>query len=982
MAKIRVHELAKELGLPSKEMVDTLQKLGLDVKNHMSTMEDSQAVWVRKRLGDKTESVSNKVQEKPARKPAPQSAQPPAQVPPQKANSQDLRPAAGKVQKEINSQAPVKPKPEFEPRSPGTNERDNRSEGLGPDNRVRSGDTAPNSSRPVSTGAQNNNSNTTRPGIPPKTDQRMQPGFNRPRPLGPQENLPYAPRQQGAQDNRPNAPRPQGSQDNRPNAPRPQGSQDNRPYTPRPQGAQDNRPNAPRPQGAQDNRPYTPRPQGAQDNRPYTPRPQGAQDNRPYTPRPQGSQDNRPYTPRPQGSQDNRQNAPRPANTSRPAPGSTPRGPEQRPSTPGRAPSPKPFTNDKKPGQGFSQPSRPAGSAQGKPGKKATPPKPQFTKDYSRPQKKGKHKKKKEDIVLQTPELIMVGDSIQVRELADKLAKGSAEIVKKLMELGIMATINQEIDFDTVEILASLYDVAVEREVTEEQQILEEIVDSAESLIPRSPIVTVMGHVDHGKTSLLDKIRKADVVSGEAGGITQHIGAYQVTVNGNRITFIDTPGHEAFTAMRARGANLTDIVVLVVAADDGVMPQTIEAINHIKAAKVPFVVALNKMDKPDVNPDKVMQQLTEYSIVAEEWGGDTMFVPVSAKTGTGIDDLLERVLLVAEMHDIKANPNRQAEGVVIEAQLDKGKGAVATLLVQKGTLKVGDSIVCGFTWCKVRAMTDYRGRKVDLAYPSMPVEITGWSDVPEVGERMQVCDEKIAKEIASLRLSEKKLEDQKHSSKISLDDFYKQMQTGMKELNLIIKGDVQGSIEALAQSLLRLSTSEVKVNVIHSAVGAITETDVMLASASNAIIIGFNVRPDVKARKYGEDENIDVRMYRVIYEAIDDVKKAMTGLLDPEYREKYLGRAEVRATFKVPNYGTIAGSYIIDGKLLRNVEMRVLRDSVIIYEGKLTSLRRFKDDVKEVVEGYECGIGVKDFNDLREGDIIEAYVMEEIARAL
>ncbi len=578
--------------------------------------------------------------------------------------------------------------------------------------------------------------------------------------------------------------------------------------------------------------------------------------------------------------------------------------------------------------------------------------------------------------------MITVGDSLQVRELADRLAKGSAEIVKKLMELGIMATINQEIDYETVEIIASLYDVAVEREVLEEQKILEDIVDSDESLLPRSPIITVMGHVDHGKTSLLDKIRKADVVSGEAGGITQHIGAYQVTVNDNRITFIDTPGHAAFTAMRARGANLTDIVILVVAADDGVMPQTIEAINHIKAAKVPFVVALNKMDKPDVNPDKVMQQLTEYNIVAEEWGGDTMFVPVSAKTGMGIDNLLERVLLVAEMHEIKANPDRPAEGVVIEGELDKGRGAVATLLVQKGTLKVGDSIICGFTWCKVRAMTDYRGRKVEMALPSMPVEITGWSDVPEVGEKVQVCDEKIAKEIASLRLSEKKLEDQKRNSKISLDDFYKQMATGMKELNLIIKGDVQGSIEALAQSLLRLSTGEVKVNVIHSAVGAITETDVMLASASNAIIIGFNVRPDVKARKYAEEENIDVRLYRVIYEAIDAVKKAMEGLLDPEYREKYLGRAEVRATFKTPNAGTIGGSYVIDGKLQRNASMRVLRDSVIVYEGKLSSLRRFKDDAKEVVEGYECGIGIKDFNDIREGDIIEAYTMEEIARKL
>ena len=604
--------------------------------------------------------------------------------------------------------------------------------------------------------------------------------------------------------------------------------------------------------------------------------------------------------------------------------------------------------------------------------------------DYSRPMRKGKHKKKKEEQVFQTPDKILVGDFIQVRELAEMTGKGTGEIVKKLMELGIMATINQEIDFETVEILGSLLDIEVEREISEEQQILEEIVDTPESLVSRPPIVTVMGHVDHGKTSLLDRVRHADVVSSEAGGITQHIGAYQIKMdNGKSITFIDTPGHEAFTAMRARGANLTDIVVLVVAADDGVMPQTVEAINHIKAAKVPFLVALNKMDKADVNPDKVMQQLTEYNIVPEEWGGETMFIPVSAKTGMGIENLLEMTALLAEMQELKANPNRAAEGVVIEAQLDKGKGAVATVLVQKGTLKIGDFIVCGLTWCKVRAMTDFRGRRVDLAYPSMPIEITGWSDVPEVGEKVLVTDEKIAKEIAGLRLSEKKLEDQKQSSRISLDDFFKQMQnTGIKELNLIIKGDVGGSIEALAQSLLRLSTNEVKVNVIHSAVGAVTETDVMLASASNAIIIGFNVRPDIKARKYGEEENIDIRMYRVIYEAIDDVKKAMEGLLEPEYREKYLGRAEVRQTFKVPVVGTVAGAYIIDGKMQRNADIRVLRDSVIIHEGKLNSLKRFKDDVKEVVEGYECGMGVKDFNDIKEGDIIEAFTMEEIARSL
>jgi translation initiation factor IF-2 len=911
MAKIRVHELAKEMGIPSKQMVDTLLELGLDVKNHMSTMEESQALWVRKRLGSKTETAAEKVPIKPASGLSPRSDKPTAREEHLVNGARkDLSPDNRNNNQPIKKQADIRPQNDIKPGRPGINDRDRKPQ-------------------------------TNRSGSEPGQGGLRQ---------GRQESTGRV----NAPNNRPI----QGtsSQVNRQNAPRPgqaPASGDNRP---RPTSGQDNRQNAPRPGQAPASGNNRPRPTSGQDNRQTTRQTPG----------------------------------------SRPPAGAAPGRPERRPGAPIQSPGRKPIQNDAKKGfdnkvgQGTQRSAGTPGqkkpgivNTQGKPGKKTAPSRPQFTRDYSRPQRKGKHKKKKEEVILQTPEIIQVGDSIQVRELADKLAKGSAEIVKKLMELGIMATINQGIDFETVEILASLYDVTVEREISEEEQILEEIIDSEESLVPRSPIVTVMGHVDHGKTSLLDKVRKADVVSGEAGGITQHIGAYQVTVKGNRITFIDTPGHEAFTAMRARGANLTDIVILVVAADDGVMPQTIEAINHIKAAGVPFIVALNKMDKADVNPDKVMQQLTEYNIVPEEWGGDTMFIPVSAKTGMGIDTLLEMVLLVAEMNDLKANPDRQAEGVVIEGELDKGKGAVATLLVQKGTLKIGDCIVCGFTWCKVRAMTDYRGRRVDLAYPSMPVEITGWSDVPEVGEKVLVTDEKIAKEITGLRLTEKKLEDQKQSSKISLDDFFKQMQnSGMKELNLIIKGDVQGSIEALAQSLLRLSTSEVKVNVIHSAVGAITETDVMLASASNAIIIGFNVRPDVKARKYGEDEKIDIRMYRVIYEAIDDVKKAMEGLLDPEYREKYLGRAEVRQTFKVPNIGTIAGSYIIDGKLQRNANIRVLRDSVIIYDGKLASLKRFKDDAKEVVEGYECGIGIKDFNDLKEGDIIEAYTMEEIAREL
>ncbi|MDD4802977.1 MAG: translation initiation factor IF-2 [Syntrophomonas sp.] len=867
MAKIRVHELAKEIGMPSKEMVDTLQRLGLDIKNHMSTMEESQASWVKKRLGEKKE-------------PAPQSGRPFIQD-----QRPDAEPRKGPATSSSRAQQDRVINNTFRPQS-----------GIKP---------ATQSGRPDTTARRQGpspNSSGVQAIQPPEFEKRGNQGFRQPRTTGSSDiNKPAEVRTDAGR-------RTTGNRDNRPNAAR-----------------------------------------SGSDSRPAS-----SADSRPGTPR-TGSD------PRTTNNKDNRHNSPRPGqpgNISRP---STTTG----------------FINS-----GFDNKKKPGVNTQGKPPKKTVPAKPQFTKDYSRPQKKGKHKKKKEEANLVTPDFITVGDSLQVRELAERLAKGSAEIVKKLMELGIMATINQEIDFETIEIVASLYDVEVRHEESAEQKILEEIVDTAESLLPRSPIITVMGHVDHGKTSLLDRIRKADVVSGEAGGITQHIGAYQVKVNDNRITFIDTPGHAAFTAMRARGANLTDIVILVVAADDGVMPQTIEAINHIKAAKVPFVVALNKMDKPDINPDKVMQQLTEYSIVPEEWGGDTMFIPVSAKTGMGIDNLLERVLLLAELHEIKANPDRPAEGVVIEGELDKGRGAVATVLVQKGTLRVGDFIICGFTWCKVRAMTDYRGRRVDMAFPSMPVEITGWSDVPEVGERVQVCDEKIVKEVASLRLGEKKLEDQKQNSKISLDDFYKQMQTGIKELNLIIKGDVQGSIEALAQSLLRLSTDEVKVTVIHSAVGAITETDVMLASASTAIIIGFNVRPDVKARKHAEDENIDVRLYRVIYEAIDAVKKAMEGLLDPDFVEKYLGRAEVRQTFKTPNAGIIAGSYIIDGKMQRNASIRILRDSVIVHEGKLSSLRRFKDDAKEVVEGYECGIGIKDFNDVKEGDIIEGYILEEIARKL
>ncbi len=826
MAKIRVHEIAKELGNSSKEMVDILQKMGLEVKNHMSTIEESQANWVRKQLAEK-DQPRKRPEQKPAGQPSPK------------------RQSAAKAEKPGPDGAASLP-----PDRPAT-----RSEG------------------------------------PSDPSQNKRPREEAPPAKGRQQTQPKTQKQQRQQ------------------------------------------PAAGRPQQRQQ-----PRPGGAVQP-------------------PAASRDKSATKSRPQ---------------------------EQR-GTAGRSKVPAAQTRAAKTGgtETATRAGRQAASPKGGGRGAARPAQTQPRRDYSRPQRRTKHKRRKEETVVAPPEIISIEPSITVRDLAEQLRRSSAEIMKKLMELGVMASINQPIDFDTAEIVASLYGVKVDRAISAEEKILEEIVDEDGSLQPRPPVVTVMGHVDHGKTSLLDRIRKADVVSGEAGGITQHIGAYQVKVNENRITFIDTPGHEAFTAMRARGANLTDIVILVVAADDGVMPQTVEAINHIRAAEAPFLVAVNKIDKPTANPERVMQQLTEYSIVSEEWGGDTIFVPLSAKTGEGIENLLEMVLLVAEIHDIKANPDRVAEGVVIESKLDKGRGSVATVLVQKGTLKIGDYILSGRSLCRVRAMTDHRGERVETAYPSMPVEITGWSEPPEAGGRVLVCDEKVAKEVISLRVTERKIEEQKQSSRVSLDDFFKHIQDNeLKELRLIIKGDVQGSVEALSQSLLRLGTPEVKVTVLHSGVGAVTESDVMLASTSNAIIIGFNVRPDSKARKYAEDEHIDVRLYRVIYEAIAEVKKAMAGLLEPEYREKFLGRAAVRATFKVPNIGLVAGCYVTEGKFLRNAEMRVLRDGVIIYEGKLSSLKRFKDDVKEVAEGFECGMGIKDFNDIKDGDIIEAFIIEEIPREL
>lgn len=579
--------------------------------------------------------------------------------------------------------------------------------------------------------------------------------------------------------------------------------------------------------------------------------------------------------------------------------------------------------------------------------------------------------------------ILEIGETITVKELADMLKKPYADVIKNLMFLGIMAAVNQEIDYNTAEKLCEKYEIMCEKkEESSELETLNVEEEDDENLVKRPPIVTVMGHVDHGKTSLLDAIRKTKVIDSEAGGITQHIGAYTVTINGEKITFLDTPGHEAFTAMRARGAQITDIVILVVAADDGIMPQTKEAISHCKAANVPIVVAINKIDKPGANIDRVKQELTEYGLVSEDWGGDTICVPVSAKKGINLDQLLEMVLLTAEMLELKANPNRKAMGTVIEAKLDKGRGAVASLLVQSGTLSVGDSILVGSTYGRIRAMFNDDGKKIKSAGPSMPVEILGLSEVPAAGDRFnEVRDEKTARDMAEKRKEKLKIETLNSNHRVSLEDLYNQIREGkVKELAIIVKADVQGSVEAIKQSLEKLSTDDVKVRVIHGGVGAITETDVTLATASNAIIIGFNVRPDSNASALAEKEEVEIKTYRIIYDAIEDVKSAMIGMLEPEYREVILGKAEIRETYKISNVGTIAGCYVLDGKIVRNSEVRIIREGVVVFEGVLASLKRFKDDVKEVASGYECGLSVDRFNDIKVGDIIEAFKMEAIIR--
>ena len=586
------------------------------------------------------------------------------------------------------------------------------------------------------------------------------------------------------------------------------------------------------------------------------------------------------------------------------------------------------------------------------------------------------------------PAKITFYESLSVAELAKKLHREPSEIIKKLFMLGVMATINQELDKDAIELICADYGVEVEEEVRIDITDLETHFETTEEvdealLEERPPVVTIMGHVDHGKTTLLDSIRNTKVTAGEAGGITQHIGAYQVEVDGKKISFLDTPGHAAFTTMRARGAKVTDLAIIVVAADDGVMPQTVEAINHAKAAEVPIIVAVNKMDKPAANPDRVMQELTEHSLVPEAWGGDTIFVPISALKGEGIDELLEMILLTAEVAELKANPKRAALGTVIEAQLDKGRGSVATLLVQDGTLRVGDPIVVGHAYGRVRAMVNDIGRRVKEAGPSTPVEITGLNDVPQAGDRFVVFeDEKTARQVGESRAMTAIQAQRSEKQRVTLDNLFEQMSQGeVKELNLIVKADVQGTVEAMAASLMKIDVEGVNVKIIHTGAGAITESDISLAAASNAIVIGFNVRPDVNAKRAAEAEGVDIRLHRIIYKVIEEIEAAMKGMLDPEYEEKIIGQAEVRQTIKVSKVGTIAGSYVTEGKMQRDAGVRIIREGIVVFEGELDSLKRFKDDAKEVAKGYECGITVKNYNDVKEGDIIEAFVMEEIKRA-
>ena len=809
------------------------------------------------------------------------------------------------------------------------------------------------------------------------------------------------PGQQGA---RPQGSRPAARAGERPQGSRPAAQASERPQGSRPAAQAEERPQGNRPAAQASERPQGSRPAAQAGERPQGNRPAAQASERPQGNRPAAQTGERPQGNRPRGTQGDRSQGDRPqGNRSRGPQGDRFQGNRSRGAQNDR--NQDGYRNDRnehKDRQGKKNQSIPSPVLEGqKPQRNKGKGKDDYKKkDYRNEEEermpKGKKQKAEPKQQLQKPQpkqqkveeeikSIVIPEVLTIKDLADKMKIVPSVIVKKLFMQGKIVTVNQEIDYETAEEIALEYDVLCEKEEVVDviEELLKEEEEDEKKMKKRPPVVCVMGHVDHGKTSLLDAIRNTNVIDREAGGITQHIGASVVEINGEKITFLDTPGHEAFTAMRMRGANSTDIAILVVAADDGVMPQTVEAINHAKAAGIEIVVAINKIDKPSANIERVKQELTEYELIPEDWGGSTIFVPVSAKTGEGLKELMEMILLTAEMAELKANPNRRARGLVIEAELDKGKGSVATVLVQKGTLRVGDAIAAGSSFGKVRAMMDDKGRRVKEAGPSMPVEILGLNDVPNAGEVFVGCkNDKEARSFAETFISQNKaklLEETK--SKLSLDDLFNQIQEGnLKELGIVVKADVQGSVEAIKQSLLKLSNDEVVVKIIHGGVGAINESDVSLASASNAIIIGFNVRPDATAKETADREGVDIRLYRVIYNAIEDVEAAMKGMLDPVFEEKVLGHAEVRQTFKASGVGTIAGSYVMDGTFERDCQARVVRDGVVIYDGKLASLKRFKDDVKEVRAGYECGFVFENYNDVKEGDQVEAYKMVEIPR--
>ena len=1013
MVKKRVHELAKELNIESKEIMKGMAQLGVSLKSHMSTLEDQEIEQYLKTFHDKKEKGATAASGGRATPPAPanrpaESA--PGTAPPERqpAKPQD-RPAQAPVHDDRRRQERRDPRYD---RGPGLVD---RVPSRPPDRRFEDKSLSTSPLKKV---------------MPPNPQAPQRPVAARPQPATAQQAPQQAPRpavqapaQPGAQQtaNR----QPLSQQDSQQPAAQ-------RPAPQQPAGRPFDRDGAARP--PQQQPVYRDRPKYPDRQRPFG---QGAADQNRDVQRPAAAPgrpggDRRPDH-RPGGDRPYQQRVPAGGGYDRPRPdGGPPRpfrpgeaSPGDRPGGPAGAGRPAPGRGGRPGG-----PPRPAGAGTGpRPGGGAlkVPKVPEQAKGIDKikaseksrtrlaqNQAKGAGKNRKFEAdhieerglrtapgkrrpmqkgrpdqrpVVQEKKPVVIGETVTVQELAEKMKKSPAELIKRLMHLGILATINQEIDSDTATILAGEmgFEVQIKIELDAEARMELEQPDDPSNLVSRPCVVTVMGHVDHGKTSLLDAIRETNVIATEAGGITQHIGAYQVDHKNKKITFVDTPGHEAFTAMRARGAQVTDIAVLVVAAEDGVMPQTIEAINHAKAAEVPIIVAINKMDRPEANPDKIKQQLTEHNLVVEEWGGDVICVPVSAKQKQGIEDLLESILLVAEVSELKSNPARSARGTVIEAELDKGRGPVATILVQNGTLYIGDVIVAGTAFGKVRAMMDDKGRRVKKATPSTPVEVLGFHDVPLAGDAFYVVkDEKTMKQVIDKRTVRKRQEEMKApASRITLEDLFKNIQEGqIKELHLVIKADVQGSVEAIRQSLERLSTDEVKVNIIHGGVGAITESDIMLASASNAIIIGFNVRPDVNARKAAENEKIDIRLYRVIYDAIDDIKAAMSGLLEPELREVVLGRVEVRKIFKASKLGNIAGCYVTEGKITRDAGVRLIRDGVVIFEGKIDSLKRFKDDAKEVVQGYECGLTLENYQDIREGDIIEAFTTESIKREL